>query len=81
MNTSPKNQTIDISLLDVFNDQGKVFGSGTFTISDLWQKDSSGNWGATVGNFQGKMTVAVNTHATRVFMAVPASMAAVRQEL
>ncbi|PIL32160.1 hypothetical protein GSI_06866 [Ganoderma sinense ZZ0214-1] len=81
MNTSPKNQTIDISLLDVFNDQGKVFGSGTFTISDLWQKDSSGNWGTTVGNFQGKMTVSVKTHATRVFMAVPASMAAVRQEL
>ncbi|KAI1797693.1 glycoside hydrolase [Ganoderma leucocontextum] len=81
MNTSPKNQTVDISLLDVFNDQGKAFGSGTFTISDLWQKDSSGNWGAKVGDFQGKMTVQVNTHATRVFMAVPASMAAVRQEL
>ena len=79
MNTSPVNQTIDVSLVDIFNDQGRSFASGTFTFYDLWQKDSSGNWGASVGNVQGTFSVSVNTHATRVFKAIPASSA--RREL
>ena len=79
MNSSPNNQTIDISLLDVFVDQGSSFGSGTFTLYDLWQKDSSGKWGAKVGDFKGTVSVAVNTHATRVYRAVYVS--ALRREL
>ncbi|TBU34247.1 glycoside hydrolase [Dichomitus squalens] len=72
LNTSPVNQTVDISFLDVFVDQGRYFGSGTFTLYDLWQKDPSGKWGAPVGNAQGTYSVSVDTHATRVFKVVPA---------
>ena len=73
MNTSPVNQTIDVSLVDIFNDQGRSFASGTFTFYDLWQKDSDGEWGASVGDVSGSMSVDVVTHGVRVFMAVPVS--------
>ena len=73
MNTSPTNQTVDISLLDVFIDQGTSFAAGTFTMYDLWQKDADGNWGASVGDVSGSTSVDVVAHGVRVFKAIPTS--------
>ena len=73
MNTSPTNQTTEIDMVDVFIDQGTSFAAGTFTMYDLWQKDEDGNWGASVGNVSGNMTVDVVSHGVRVFKAVLAS--------
>ncbi|KAH9921933.1 glycoside hydrolase [Epithele typhae] len=73
MNTSPSNQTVNVSLLDIFTDQGAAFGSGTFTMYDLWQKDADGAWGAKVADVSGSMSVDVVTHGVRVFKAVPVS--------
>lgn len=73
VNSSPSNQTVDIALEDVFVDQGKQFGSGTFTLYDLWQKDDNGQWGKSIGNFQGQVTVDLATHQTKVYRAIPVS--------
>ncbi|RPD81798.1 glycoside hydrolase [Lentinus tigrinus ALCF2SS1-7] len=73
LNTGTSNHTEDISLIDVFTDQGKSFGSGTFTLFDLWQKDDSGKWGKNIGDFQGSVSVTVGSHQTKVYRATPAS--------
>ena len=73
VNTSPANQTVDVSLLDVFVDQGRQFGSGTFTLFDLWQKDSAGRWGKSLGEFSGSVTVELARHQTKVYRATPVS--------
>ncbi|KAI0762790.1 alpha-galactosidase [Fomes fomentarius] len=73
VNSSPSNQTVDIALEDVFVDQGKQFGSGTFTLYDLWQKDENDQWGKGIGNFQGQVTVDLATHQTKVYRAIPVS--------
>ena len=71
MNTSPKNQTVDVSMFDVFYDQGKSFAQRTFILYDLWQKDSDGKWGAVFGEVTGNMTLNVPTHGVKVFRAFP----------
>lgn len=73
LNTGTHNHTENISLLDVFLDQGTSFGSGTFTLFDLWQKDDNGNWGRNIGDFQGSVPVTVGPHQTKVYRATPAS--------
>lgn len=75
INTSPSNQTVDISLIDVFVDQGRSFGSGTFTLYDLWQKDADGKWGLSIGDHSGSVSVDVASHQTKVYKAIPVSSA------
>lgn len=73
LNTSPKNVSTNISFLDVFVDNGHDFGRRTFSLYDLWQKDKYGQWGASIGDVQGSITVDIPPHGVRVFRAVPVS--------
>ncbi|KAJ3479183.1 hypothetical protein NLI96_g9237 [Meripilus lineatus] len=73
LNTSPKSQTVDIDFTDVFVDQGTVYQHQPYALSDLWQKDASGNWGKPLGTFQGSLSkVVIGSHQTKIWMAVPA---------
>ncbi|KAJ3479182.1 hypothetical protein NLI96_g9236 [Meripilus lineatus] len=74
LNTSPSQQTVDVDFTDVFVDQGKVYQHQAYSISDLWQKDASGNWGKPLGTFQGSLKkVVIGPHQTKIWMAIPAS--------
>ncbi|CAL1696554.1 unnamed protein product [Somion occarium] len=73
LNTSPKQQTTDVDFTDVFVDQGKAYQQQPYQLSDLWQKDSTGNWGKSVGTVQGSIrNVRIGAHQTKVWLAVPA---------
>ena len=71
LNTSPKNQTVDISLEEAFVEKGEAFGLGTFTLYDLWQTNDDGKWGKNIGDYSGDVHVSVGRHQTRVFKAIP----------
>ncbi|KAI0348714.1 alpha-galactosidase [Trametopsis cervina] len=72
LNTSPSNQTLSINFSDVFFDSGTEAQTQSYTLSDLWQKDDSGNWGRDVGTVRGSIPdVSVGGHQTRVWRVVP----------
>ncbi|KAI0786009.1 alpha-galactosidase [Abortiporus biennis] len=75
LNTSPKTVSWDIEFSDVFIDYGKSAQQDSWVLTDLWQKDDSGNWGKNLGTFKGKVKgVKVAAHQTKLWLAVPASM-------
>jgi alpha-galactosidase len=62
--------------------QGPVAAAEPWNLFDLWQKDSSGKWGKSVGTVQGKIAgVIIGPHQTKVWRAVPARSRAKRAEL
>jgi len=70
MNTSPQEQTVDVSFTDVFIDQGKAYQTGTFELFDLWMKDANGGWGQSIGTLTGGIQrVNVRSHQTMVWRA------------
>ncbi|KIJ40316.1 glycoside hydrolase family 27 protein [Sphaerobolus stellatus SS14] len=71
MNISPHNQTVDILMEDAFLDQGTAYQAQPYEFFDLWQKDSNGNWGKSIGTVQGKFSVTVNAHGVKVWRAIP----------
>ena len=42
-------------------------------LSDLWQKDKYGRWGASLGDVSGSLAVEVPAHGVRVYRAAPVS--------
>ncbi|TCD67535.1 hypothetical protein EIP91_012289 [Steccherinum ochraceum] len=80
LNTSPKEQTVEVDFYDAFFDQGKAYQQMSWQLSDLWQKDSQGKWGKNIGTFQGSMKVTIGTHQTKVWRAVPAPSNSTRRE-
>ncbi|OSD06023.1 glycoside hydrolase family 27 protein [Trametes coccinea BRFM310] len=74
INTWPTNQTLDVQFADVFIDQGKAYQQQAYDLCDLWHKDDEGNWGKSIGNFQGSLAqVQLASHQTKVWKAIPAS--------
>ncbi|KAI0651654.1 alpha-galactosidase [Trametes meyenii] len=72
VNTSPKAQTVDVQFADVFIDQ--AYQQQPYVLYDLWQKDENGNWGKSLGTFQGSVPhVRLDTHQTKVWKAIPVS--------
>jgi len=72
LNTSPNTQTVDILMSDAFIDQGAAYEAQPYELFDLWQKNSTGSWGKSVGTVQGKIpNVQVGPHQTKVWRAVP----------
>ena len=71
MNTSPHNVSANVSLLDVFADNGKQYGRRTFALYDLWQKGKYGQWGASLGEASGTIIADVPAHGVRVYRATP----------
>ncbi|KAF8575957.1 glycoside hydrolase family 27 protein [Ramaria rubella] len=73
LNTSPDSQTVDILMSDAFRDQGPVYEAQPYNLFDLWQKDSTGQWGKPLGTVQGKIAgVQIGPHQTKVLRVVPA---------
>lgn len=62
--------------------QGPVAAAEPWSLFDLWQKDSLGNWGKPVGTAQGKIAgVNIGPHQTKVWRAEPPVNKAKRTEL
>ncbi|KAI0082214.1 glycoside hydrolase [Panus rudis PR-1116 ss-1] len=73
LNTSPNSQTVDVSFKDAFFDQGTTYQQQPYKLSDLWQKDGSGNWGKPLGTVQGSIKgVKIGSHQTKLWLAIPA---------
>jgi alpha-galactosidase len=75
MNTSPSDQTVDLEFADVFLDHNDAQGQ-SWTLHDLWAKDSNGKWGAAAGTFQKTFDgIKVAPHATKIWKVVRADNA------
>ena len=81
MNTSPTNQTVNVSMYDVFYDQGRSFAERTFTLYDLWQKDADQKWGAKTGDVTGTVTLDGVTHGVKVFRITPSASSNSRRSM
>lgn len=54
--------------------QGSSAQTASWTLYDLWQKDSTGVWGLNTGTMQGSIpNVNIGAHQTKVWKAVQAS--------
>ncbi|EIM81948.1 alpha-galactosidase [Stereum hirsutum FP-91666 SS1] len=74
MNTSPSSQEVSLSFKEIFGDQGSSAQTASWTLYDLWQKDSTGAWGLNTGTMQGSIpNVNIGAHQTKVWKAVQAS--------
>ncbi|GJJ09984.1 hypothetical protein Clacol_004210 [Clathrus columnatus] len=69
---NPNTQTVDILMSDAFIDQGSVYQAQPYELFDLWQKNSTGSWGKSIGTVQGKIpNVKIGPHQTKVWKAIP----------
>jgi len=74
LNTSPSNQTVDVTFADIFINQGQSYQAGTYTVFDLWQKNSVGSWGFDIGTFTGSIpSVEIGPHQVRVWRIIQSS--------
>ncbi|KAJ7601062.1 alpha-galactosidase [Mycena floridula] len=72
MNTSPEDQSANITFNEVFIDQGATEKTQTYELFDLWDKDDAGNWGKSLGSFSGSLPeTTVKSHQTKLWRAVP----------
>ncbi|KAF8583619.1 glycoside hydrolase family 27 protein [Ramaria rubella] len=80
LNTSPDTQTVDVLMSDAFTDEGPAAQSAPWALTDLWQKDSKGAWGKSIGTVQGKISgVKIGPHQTKVWKAAAVSGTARRE--
>ena len=56
--------------------KGEAAQKQPFVFYDLWTKDEHGNWGQSIGTFEGSLpAVNISGHQTKVWRAVPAPSA------
>ncbi|GJJ08130.1 hypothetical protein Clacol_002338 [Clathrus columnatus] len=72
LNTSPQDQLMDIVFKEAFMDKGRDTQTGSFEVLDLWEKNSEGKWGKSLGIMKNQMSrVKVKKHGVRVWRFVP----------